>query len=154
MVDDLLQIALERFWRCLSGAERPLAERFSCTGALLKYMKQCIKTACREWQRGEYRQARLQKRLSVTVDGPVRRPLELHWSQKVAANRRTAVRHWLAEQCRDEAETLVYRLTYEENLRPRQIVARHPEHFPAVKDVYRIKQRLYRRIQRTFEWEE
>ncbi|MCA9900457.1 MAG: hypothetical protein KC433_19835 [Anaerolineales bacterium] len=39
-------------------------------------------------------------------------------------------------------------------LKPRQIVARHPEHFPDVKDVYRIKLRLYRRIQRKFDWEE
>ena len=84
----------------------------------------------------------------------MRRPLEHHWSQKVQASRCTAVRHWLAEHCRNEAELLVYRLTYEEELKPRQIVAQHPEHFPAVQDVYRIKQRLYRRIQRNFAWEE
>ena len=64
------------------------------------------------------------------------------------------MRHWLAEHCWDEAELLVYRLTYEEDLKPRQIVAQHPEHFPAVQDVYRIKLRLYRRVQRTFDWEE
>jgi hypothetical protein len=29
----------------------------------------------------------------------------------------------LAEYCQDEAEMLVYRLTYEEDLKPRQIVA-------------------------------
>jgi hypothetical protein len=51
VVDDLLHIALERFWSCLSAGERPLAERFACTGELLKYIKQCIKSACREWQR-------------------------------------------------------------------------------------------------------
>lgn len=87
-------------------------------------------------------------------DSQLRRPLEQHWSQKVHASRCTAVRHWLAEHCRNEAETLVYRLTFEEELKPGQIVARYPEHFPNVQDVYRIKQRLYRRIQRSFEWEE
>ncbi len=153
IVEDLLQIAMERFWYRLSAAERPLTERFSHTGELLKYMKCCIKSACREWQRREYRQHRLQQQLVLTVDAPVRRPLEQHWSQKVHASRCTAVRHWLAEQCRNEAELLVYRLTYEEDLKPRQIVAQHPEHFPAVQDVYRIKQRLYRRIQRSFAWE-
>ncbi|MAT96143.1 MAG: hypothetical protein CL608_03285 [Anaerolineaceae bacterium] len=154
IVEDLLQIAMERFWYRLSAAERPLAKRFSCTGALLKYMKLCLKSACREWQRGEMRQHHLHKRLAVTVDAPVRRPLEQHWSQKAHDSRCTAVRHWLAENCRNEAELLVYRLTYEQELKPRQIAAQHPEHFPAVKDVYRIKQRLFRRIQRSFAWEE
>jgi hypothetical protein len=154
VVEDLLQVALERFWVCLSAAERPLTERFSHTGELLKYMKQCIKSACREWQRDEMRQHRLQNRLAVAIDAPVRRPLEQHWSQKAHDSRCTAVRHWLEEHCRNEAELLVYRLTYEEELKPRQIVAQHPEYFPAVQDVYRIKQRLYRRIQRTFAWEE
>ena len=82
------------------------------------------------------------------------RPLEQLWSQKVHDSRCTAVRRWLAEHCRNEAELLVYRLTYEEELKPRQIVAQHPEHFPAVQDVYRIKQRLFRRIQRSFACEE
>jgi hypothetical protein len=154
VVEDLLQVAVERFWRCLSGAERPLAERFSHAGELLKYMKQCIQSACREWQRDEMRQYRLREQLTVAVEVPVRRPLEQLWSQKVHDSRCTAVRHWLEEHCRNEAELLVYRLTYEEELKPRQIVAQHPEYFPAVQDVYRIKQRLYRRIQRTFAWEE
>lgn len=154
VVEDLLQIAMERFWYCLSAAERPLTERFSHTGELLKYMKRCIKSACREWQRREYRQHRLEQQLVVAVDAPVRRPLEQLWSQKVQASRCTAVHHWLEEHCRNEAEMLVYRLTYEEDLKPRQIVAQYPEHFPNVQDVYRIKQRLYRRIQRSFEWEE
>ena len=103
MVEDLLQIALERFWVCLSDSERPL---------------------------------------------------EQLWSQKAHDSRCTAVRHWLAEHCRNEAGTLVYRLTFKEELKPGQIVARHPEYFPNAQDVYRIKQRLYRRIQRAFEWEE
>jgi hypothetical protein len=154
VVDDLLQIAMERFWYCLSAAERPLAERFTCTGALLKYMKRCIQSACREWQRREAKQFHLQNRLALRFEAPVRRPLEHHWSQKVHTARCTAVRHWLEEHCRNEAELLVYRLTYEEELKPRQIVAQYPEHFPAVQDVYRIKQRLYRRIQRSFAWEE
>jgi hypothetical protein len=154
VVEELLQISLARFWHYLVAAERPLAARFSHTGQLLKYMKQCVRSACREWQRGEYRQVRLQQRLVVAVDVPVRRPLEQHWSQKAHETRCTAVRHWLEEQCQDEAERLVYQLTYEEDLKPRQIVAQHPEHFPAVQDVYRIKQRLFRRIQRAFAWEE
>ena len=118
-------------------------------------MKQCIRTACWEWQRREKCQQRLQKRLTLTmVEATTQRPLEHHWSQKVHANRCTAVRHWLAEHCHNEAELLVYHLTYEEELRPRQIAAQHPEHFPAVQDVYRIKQRLFRRLQRAFAWEE
>jgi len=48
----------------------------------------------------------------------------------------------------------VYQLTYEEDLKPRQIVAQHPEHFPALQDVYRVKQRLYRRLQRAIDWQE
>jgi hypothetical protein len=155
VVDDLLQIALERFWCAPSAAERPLAERFSYTGQLLKYMKQCIRTACCEWQRSEHWQQRIQQQLTLTmIAPPTPRPLEQHWSQKAYASRCTAVRHWLAEHCCNEAELLVYRLTYEEALKPRQIVAQHPEHFPAVQDVYRIKQRLFRRIQRSFAWEE
>jgi hypothetical protein len=155
VVEDLLQVALERFWCALSASERPLANRFSHTGKLLKYMKRCVQSACLEWQRGETRQFHTQRMLTIdTFAASGQRPLEQLWSQKVYASRCTAVRHWLAEHCRDEAELLVYRLTYEEELKPRQIVAQHPEHFPDVEDVYRIKLRLYRRIQRAFEWEE
>lgn len=154
VVEDLLQNALERFWCALAASERPLAERFTYTGELLKYMKLCVRSACREWQRGEYRRHRLQERLALAADAPAPRPLELLWSQKVQANHCTMVRHWLEVHCQDEAEKLVYRLTYEEELKPRQIVAQHPEYFPAVEDVYRIKQRLYRRLQRAIERQE
>ncbi len=152
--DDLLQVALERFWSTLSASERPLADRFTYTGELLKYMKACIRSACREWRRREMRQRRVQQELSLLADAPVPRPLERLWLQKSHASRCMAVRLWLEEKCRNEAELLVYRLTYEEDLKPRQIVAQHPEHFSAVQDVYRIKLRLYRRIQRAFAWEE
>lgn len=45
-------------------------------------------------------------------------------------------------------------LTYKHQPKPGQIVTRHPDHFPDVQDVYRIKLRLYRRIQRSFVWGE
>ncbi len=155
LIEDLLQIGLERFWYALSSSPLPLAERFPHVGALLKYMKQCMKTACWECQRGENRQDRIQKQLTLSMFAlPAQRPLEQHWSQKVYAARCENLRYWLEEHCHDEAEKLVYQLTYEEELKPRQIVAQHPEHFPAVQDVYRIKLRLYRRIQRAFDWEE
>lgn len=155
IVEDMLQVALERFWLALSVSERPLAERFPYLGALLKYMKLCIKSACWEWQRGEMRQDRIHRRLvAATFAAPVQRPLEQLWVQKAEAARRDGVRRWLLEHCQDEAEMLVYRLTYEEELKPRQIAARYPEYFPAVEDVYRIKLRLYRRVQRAFECEE
>ena len=148
-VEDLLQTALARFWYALSDSDQPLAERFPCAGALLKYMKCCVQTACLEWQRGELRQQRLERRLALAtiIDMP-QRPLEADWLQKAHISRCEDVRHWLEECCQDEAEKLVYRLTYEENLKPRQIAAQHPGQFPAVQDVYRIKLRLYRRIQR------
>ena len=149
VVEDMLQVALERFWCTLSASSLTLAERFPHTGALLKYMKLCLKSAYYEWQRRETRQQRLKKHLAaVHISAPVQRPLEQLWSNKIEASRCLAVRHCLEENCRDEAEKLIYQLSYVENLKPRQIVARHPEHFPAVHDVYRIKLRLYRRVQR------
>ncbi|MBK7893446.1 MAG: hypothetical protein IPJ90_00810 [Anaerolineaceae bacterium] len=155
VVEDMLQVALERFWMALAAPNQPLAERFPYLGALLKYIELCIKTACLEWQRGELRQDRIHKRLvAATSSGSVQRPLEQLWSQKAEATQRENLRHWLEDHCQDEAEKLIYQITFEEELKPRQIIARHPEHFPDVKDVYRIKLRLYRRVQRTFDWEE
>lgn len=149
MVEDMLQVALERFWLALSSADQPLAERFAYLGGLLKYMKLCIKSACIEWQRGEMRQNRIHKQLvTVTFSVPVQRPLEQLCIHKEHTARCEGVRIWLETHCQDEAEKLVYQLTFEEELKPRQIAARHPDHFPDVKDVYRIKLRLYRRIQR------
>ncbi|MCB8977892.1 MAG: sigma-70 family RNA polymerase sigma factor [Ardenticatenaceae bacterium] len=151
MVEDLLQTALERFWCALAASPVPLADRFACTGALLKYMKQCIRSACREWQRSEMRAYRLHQRLAADAQStPEPRPLERLWTQKAAAVQQENLRRWLQEQCQDEAEKMVYRLSFEEELKPGQIVTRHPEHFPDVQDVYRIKLRLYRRIQRSF----
>ncbi|GJM40876.1 MAG: hypothetical protein DHS20C20_11580 [Ardenticatenaceae bacterium] len=152
VVEDMLQIALERFWRALSTSDQPLAERFPYFGALLKYMKLCVKSACHEWQQTELRQHRIQQQLvTVSFSTPVTRPLEQLWVHKEHLARCEGLRFWLKTHCQDEAEKLIYQLTFEEELKPRQIVARHPEHFPDVKDVYRIKLRFYRRVQRTFD---
>jgi len=111
--------------------------------------------ACREWQRGELRAHRLHQRLAADAPPtPEPRPLEQLWTQKAAAVQQENLRRWLQEQCQDEAERMVYQLSFEEELKPGQIVTRHPDHFPDVQEVYRIKLRLYRGIQRTFDWGE
>ncbi len=42
----------------------------------------------------------------------------------------------------------VFTLTFEFDLSPQEIAARHPERFPTTEDVYRIKERFLRRLRR------
>jgi len=62
------------------------------------------------------------------------------------------IRQELADHVRgllkDEQERLVFRLTYEFDLPPREIARRYPRHFEDVDEVYRIKERLMKRLKR------
>lgn len=49
---------------------------------------------------------------------------------------------------KDEQERLVFRLTYEFDLPPREIARRYPRHFKDVDEVYRVKERLKKRLKR------
>jgi hypothetical protein len=49
-------------------------------------------------------------------------------------------------ELRSDAERLVARLSFRNGLSPRQIRARHPEHFRRVADVYRLKRNVLDRL--------
>jgi DNA-directed RNA polymerase specialized sigma24 family protein len=134
--------AFQRFW----GASRAgRIRRFDDLGAILKYLKMCLGSVMLDEARARRRQAwmsfdDLAPEADVNADpsGEVigrlgRREL---WA---------AVERELA----DPKEHLVARLSFVAGLSPREILARHPDEFEDVFDVYRIKRNMIDRLRRS-----
>ena len=142
-VADLVQNAFIAFWRFYT------ADKLDCARGLadvLKYLKSCAVSAAI----GAYRQAE-------------REPLTVGWNEQVveghaalqsteaSALQRMAARSlWaiIESSCRDQRERLLAHLTFVTGLRPRHIAERHPDLFPEVGDVYRLKRNLLDRLRR------
>lgn len=136
--EDLIQETLSRFSTAITP-ER-LAD-FPTLGALLQYLKVTAKNLLITRRRRADRERRgldawLAEAEPRTSPGPDA-PLDL---EPLMAEIRSRLR--------DPDEELVFTLTFEFDLSPQEIVARHPERFPTAQDVYRIKERFLKRLRR------
>jgi len=138
--DDLVQETFARLSQAVT-AERFVAGEFPTLEMLLAYMRRiAINVRINEERRAERE----------------RRALDAWWKQHHAMvsspNPAEDLRHELAEYVlslvEDEEEQLVLRLTFEFELPPREIVRRYPQVFQDAADVYRVKERLKKRLQR------
>ena len=143
LVDDLTQEAFAAFWRFYT------ADKLACAGGLgdvLAYLKTCAYSAVAQFHR--------------KTDKAV---IETEWNEPIvdthvaAPSAETAVfqgvnakQLWAAVKscCNDSRDQLLARLTLLVGLKPRQIVDQHPEVFPDVSEVYRIKRNLFNRLRR------
>jgi DNA-directed RNA polymerase specialized sigma24 family protein len=144
--DDLVQDAFAAFWRSFTrdklGQARGLAD-------VLKYLKTCAVSAALEARRREDRQALSAAWNEQAVDAHARFPsAEASAWQGMAARALWAL---VEASCNDEREHLVARLILRAGLKPRHIVEQHPDLFPRVGDVYRIKRNLCDRLRRNLD---
>ncbi|MBN1139792.1 MAG: sigma-70 family RNA polymerase sigma factor [Anaerolineae bacterium] len=142
-VDDLVQNAFVAFWRAFTADK---LDRASGLAAVLNYLKSCAVTAVIEVHRRKER-----------------RPVDTEWDEEIidrqtsfssaeasALEQETAQLLWrsVEETCHDDGERVVARLFFLADLKPGDIAARHPDLFPDVADVYRVKRNLTDRLRR------
>lgn len=151
--ETLAREALVKGWRVLSGSTVPLADRFAHTGAVLRYLYQCVVTAALDQQRQARGRQLLRERLEASTgeaSGAIH-PGEQILDRLCQEQRIKRVRQWLDEAITDPQEKRVLALTFEEDLSPSEIVMRFPLEFPDAQSVNRIKERVLKRARRAVE---
>ena len=149
--EDLVQDAWAKFWKTLKNYGIPLKSRFKHVGALLNYLKKCLITATIDYQRRVARKKPLQKKLEAEPEAVSPATDDSVIGRLSAEAEAVAVREWISKHVTDKKELLVLRYSFEQGLKPSQIIKRHPELFSNTKTIYRIKERVLKRARRYFE---
>jgi hypothetical protein len=134
--------AFQRFWRACQNGK---VHQFNDLASILKYLKLCLGSVLLDEARARRRQA------WVSIDDV---PPETCVSGDPAAQvlGRLAGRELWAvidRELADVQERMVARLSFVSGLSPREILARHPEAFQDVFDVYRTKRNMIERLRRS-----
>jgi len=133
--------AFQRFWQATHG--RGIHE-FQDLASILTYLKMCLASVLLDEARARRRQAcisidALSPEASVSGDPSAGILADLGRRELWAV---------IASELRTDPERLVARLSFVVGLSPREICARHPQHF-AVADVYRLKRNMIDRLRRS-----
>ena len=136
--------AFQRFWGAI-GPER--FGQFPDLPALLRYLKLCVHSVVLDEVRAR-RAGSLASLEEVPDSVPSNADAEHNVLGKLAGEQLwDAIRREL----QDEAEERVIFLSFARDLKPSEIVERHPELFASVADVYRIKRNVVERLRRSAE---
>lgn len=134
--------AFERFWRATHNGR---VHQFDDLASVLKYLKMCLGSVLLDEARARRRQA------WVSIDS-------MSPQDAVSADPTTQVDDRLAAgelwreiyaELPDAHERLVAQLSFVAGMSPREILARHPETFHDVFDVYRTKRNMVDRLRRS-----
>jgi RNA polymerase sigma factor (sigma-70 family) len=149
-VEDLVQESFIAFWRALARRTIQVGKRFPHVGALLSYLRQCTGSAVISYQRHQQRTERLEEELVAIQSNQGSSPL---WEKDALEDvYRTEllrkIQNWVETSVTDPQEKLVLHLTFDQGLKPVEIVALHPDRFPETKVVYRVQERVLKRARR------
>jgi DNA-directed RNA polymerase specialized sigma24 family protein len=142
-VDDLTQDAFFAFHRFYTSDHLAQAKKL---GEVLKYLESCVASAVAGFWRRKQRSAIEVEWKPQTLD-PVQ---AVDSTETVALDDMHAQELWslIEARCQSEQEQIVARLSLIVGDKPRQIAAWHPQLFPDVSHVYRIKRALFNRLSR------
>jgi hypothetical protein len=135
--EDIADQAIARAWAAL-GPERFAA--FPSLGALLAYLRVCVTAVVIDGARAQAAHERIAQRLEA---GAPPSPEQIVLQRLSLAELWRLVSNFA--ETRQERAVLVESFVYD--LPPRAILARHPELFADVAEVYAIKRRLLRQLQ-------
>jgi hypothetical protein len=135
--------ALERFWMAVGPDRFAL---FPDLPSLLKYLKMCVHSVLLDEVR-----ARNASRLESLDQLPAASHAESTDIEGLAVGHMTGreIWHTIADALPDESERLLVYLSFALDLRPREIHQLHPERYPSVAEVYRIKRNVLDRLRRS-----
>jgi DNA-directed RNA polymerase specialized sigma24 family protein len=142
-VDDLTQDAFVAFCRFYTSDRLAQAKGL---GQVLRYLESCADTAVKQFWRRKKRSP-----VEVTLEQEVVNRHHSDASAEAAALERVTTQEiWSAieARCQSEQERIVAWRSLVVGAKPHEIAAWHPELFPGVKDVYRVKRSLFDRLSR------
>jgi DNA-directed RNA polymerase specialized sigma24 family protein len=140
--DEGLPAAFERFWRAI---DHDKFARFGSLAGVLSYLKMCVHTTAIDHARA-LRLSEGQQSLDTAISAASPESVESSVAEKV-----DGASFWRRIQSAldDERASRVLYLSYVIGLTPREIIARHPEEFPDVANVYQIKRNALDRLRRS-----
>jgi len=134
--------AFQRFWRASRNGH---VRQFNDLASILKYLKMCLGSVLLDQARARRRQAWVSiddvaPEMCVSADPSVQ-----------VIGHLTGNELWkiIDDELVDPNERLVARLSFVSGLTPREILARHPDRFQDVFDVYRTKRNMIERLRRS-----
>jgi len=137
--EDLVHRAFEKF---LNSVGPETFVRFTGISSVLAYLRRCVNSVrIDHWRQAEREQLAL---AALGVDDP----LQANSPEQIALDRivnRQCAEH-IYGRLKDEQERLVVYLNLELGLEPAEIVRRHPAEFSTARDVYRVRERVIRRL--------
>jgi DNA-directed RNA polymerase specialized sigma24 family protein len=140
--------AFERFWRAIPPDR---FSEFPTLNKLLAYLKRCAQSvaidAARKEERRQVREAALARRQELAAARSQASPLEGLLDRAAGEQVYEHVLGCLS----GPQERLVFRASFEWNLKPRTIAERWPDLVGGAGQVYRIKERILRRLRRDAE---
>jgi hypothetical protein len=134
--------AFQRFWHATSTRQ---LTHFEDLPSILKYLKLCLGSVLLDQARARRRQAWVSLD-DVAPDGVVTADPS---NQVIGQLARRELWAAIDRDLPDTGERLVAHLSFVAGLSPREILARHPEKFQDVYDVYRTKRNMIERLRRS-----
>lgn len=152
-VEELVTAALTAFWRAFTTEKLTKAQRLA---DVLSYLKSCCVTTVLLAKRREEGEVKTDPWKADLVDSAVvdheisRRPDQMLmakiWQEKL----------WqiVNRCCHNERERLLARLSFVSDLKPSEILERHPDQFANVAEIYTMRRNLKNRLERDQELQE
>jgi RNA polymerase sigma factor (sigma-70 family) len=140
-VEDLVNETFARFWQGVTPDK--FQSRFHNLGGVLAYLKVCARNLVINYERRRERERlahSLVEGLTVHPPDPERKAIENLVGQRLAA--------YIKSCLQDKREQLVFHLSFELGLKPKEIHEQHPHEFESAKQVSRIKERVLKRLRR------
>lgn len=139
-LDDLVNETFARFWQGVRNHD--FAGRFPTMQEVMGYLKRCARTLVIDTARRNQHQQLIREKLAAqrdaADDAPENRSLERVFAQEL--------RDYLYSRLRDGDEQLVFPLSYDLGLKPREIARLYPARFADARAVSRLKERIVRRL--------
>lgn len=141
--EELITLSFEKFWHVFS-ASSAMFDDFPSLPALLQYLRLCCASIVTDRLR-----RRKQERLLTDID-TVYHLASTDKPDRALLSQEERTRFWkhVLTLLNDETEVLLMRTFFIQGLRPRQIQQNHPDIFPTVQDVYRVKRNIMNRLKR------
>ncbi len=151
--DEVFQETTVIFWQSLGRhGDGAVARKFAHVGVLLKYLRCCSITAAQTLRRKQIRYSRVEAvwcDLEQLSNSDESRSLETRVLEALSREQTLhQVQEWVSRSVQDKKEQDVLRLTFEENLKPAEIAARHPTEFPTAHEVCKVLERVLKRARR------
>ena len=138
--------AFATFWRAYTVAKLESADGIA---SVLSYLKSCVVTTVLQARRQAQRRL-VQAEWDESAVDPQATADALTEPEKQLLHENYAAQLWqlVDANCHDEAERIVARLSFVADLKPHAILARHPDLFSDVAQIYTMRRNLKNRLSR------